>query len=88
MFLLASHAYKHSFVGSTHPDGDYDLVPSAASGVPEEQPPQQVGVPADQDLGSTPVTEPIIGKHQSISQYFQVLALMLKYLCIRFIGVD
>jgi hypothetical protein len=87
MFLPASHAYKHPFVGSTLLDGVYELTSSTANGSPDKQTPQ-AEVPAAQDLSFAPAPEYIQDKHRCISRiFFKVLAPTVKYLCIRFIGV-
>jgi hypothetical protein len=68
MFFLASHAYKHSLVGSSLPDGIYELIPDSAGSFQEvPQPPEAVEVPADQDPSSAPAPEYPQGKHRCMS---------------------
>jgi hypothetical protein len=68
ILFLASHAYKHPLVGSSLPDGVYELIPDSASSFQEEQQSRPAAeVPADQDPTSTPAPEYLQGKHRCMS---------------------
>jgi hypothetical protein len=68
MLFLASHAYKHPLVGSSLPDGVYELIPDPAGSLQEvQQPPPAAEVPADQEPTSTPAPEYSQGKHRYMS---------------------
>jgi hypothetical protein len=61
----------HPLVGSTLPDGVYELLPGTVSGLPDTQPPQ-AGVPKDQGLSSIPVAEQVKGKHRYTTLNFDI----------------
>ena len=80
--MLASHACNlHNRVGSTLPDGTYELVPQVEV-KQEEQPQQKAVVPDQQLVDQSPAQAQ--GKHRSIHPILKYSQLMFMYLCIRF----
>jgi hypothetical protein len=72
MLFLASHAYKHPLVGSSLPDGVYEMIPDSAGSFQEvQQPPPTAEVPADRDPSSAPAPEYLQGKHRYMPPYFK-----------------
>jgi hypothetical protein len=65
--------YLHNRVGSTLPDGAYELVPQAE--VKQEVPPQEEVAPDQQLTVVDPASAQAQGKHRSIHPILKVLAI-------------
>jgi hypothetical protein len=80
--VYASHACNlHNRIGSTLPDGAYELVPQVEV---KQEVPQQEEVAPDQEQVVDPASAQAQGKPRCIIPYFKVPALMVIYLCIRY----